>query len=68
MNTTTVSTEQQARSLAETYAGEWTIIGREERIEDEPPPLPYTTADLLEEAALRLGWSAEQSMEVAQAL
>lgn len=60
--------EEEARRLAEMYAGEWTVVEREERIEEEAPPLPYTTADLLEDAALRLGWTAERTMAAAQSL
>lgn len=60
--------ETLARQMAEQYGGEWTVAAREERIEDEAPPLPYTTADLLEDAALRLGWTAEQTMAAAQSL
>lgn len=63
-----VAAEAEARRLAEAYAGEWTVVERKERIEDEAPPLPYTTADLLEDAALRLGWTAEQTMTAAQSL
>ena len=40
---------------------------RVEVIEEAPPP-PFTTADLLEEAILRLGWEAGQVMRVAQSL
>lgn len=68
VNLATVVAEAEAIRLAETYAGEWTVAAREEHIEDEAPPLPYTTADLLEDAALRLGWTAEQTMQVAQSL
>jgi len=57
-----------AQSLAEQNSGEWQVVEREERIEDEAPLLPYTTADLLEDAALKLGWSAEKTMQTAQAL
>lgn len=34
----------------------------------EPPPQAYNTATLLEDATTRLGWGAEQVMEVAQSL
>lgn len=68
MNQITAGSEAEALRLAETYAGEWTVIERQERIEEEAPPLPYTTADLLEDAALRLGWTAEQTMRAAQSL
>jgi DNA topoisomerase-1 len=60
--------ETQARALAEQQAGEWQVVEREERIEEDAPPLPYTTADLLEDAALKLGWSAEKTMQTAQTL
>lgn len=64
----TAATEAEARRLAEAYAGEWTVVERHERIEDEAPPPPYTTAEMLEDAALRLGWTAEQTMAAAQSL
>lgn len=63
-----VSTEADALRLADSYAGEWVIVAREESTEEEYPPLPYTTADLLEDAAIRLGWTAEQTMKTAQSL
>jgi DNA topoisomerase-1 len=68
MKTAVVPEEQTARALAEQQAGEWQVVEREERIEEDAPPLPYTTADLLEDAALKLGWSAEKTMQTAQAL
>ncbi|MEP0805696.1 MAG: hypothetical protein HRF47_09415 [Chloroflexota bacterium] len=68
MNLAVVPSEQEALRLAEACTGEWTVAAREERIEDEAPPLPYTTADLLEDASLRLGWTAEQTMAAAQSL
>ncbi len=58
----------QAEALAEAYAGEWQVVGRQERVEEEPPPRPYTTAALLADAAERLGWSAGRTMRAAQAL
>jgi DNA topoisomerase-1 len=45
-----------------------TVAERHERIVEEPPPLPYTTASLLEDATKRLNWEAEKVMRVAQAL
>jgi DNA topoisomerase-1 len=68
MKMAVVPEEQTARTLAEQQAGEWQVVEREERIEEDAPPLPYTTADLLEDAALKLGWSAEKTMQTAQAL
>lgn len=68
MKIATLPDETLARQMAEAYTGEWTVVAREERIEDETPPPPYTTADLLEDASLRLGWTAEQTMAAAQSL
>jgi DNA topoisomerase-1 len=62
------SSEADALSLAQTYAGDWRIVERVEQIEEELAPPPYTTAALLEDAALRLGWNAERTMAVAQRL
>lgn len=68
INLVVTPSEQEARRLAEMHAGEWTVAGREERIEEEAPPMPHTTAELLEDAALRLGWTAERTMAAAQSL
>jgi len=65
---TVVSDEQTARALAKQQAGKWRVVKREERVEEDAPPLPYTTADLLEDAARKLGWSAKKTMQVAQEL
>jgi len=60
--------EADALRLARYYEQEWIVTGREEQIEDEAPPAPYTTADMLAEAAARLGWNASQTMQTAQRL
>jgi DNA topoisomerase-1 len=68
MKVAEVIREADASRLARYYEQEWIVIGREEQIEDNPPPAPYTTAELLEEAAVRLGWNASQTMGAAQRL
>jgi len=68
MSIVVLEDEAQALALAAEQSGEWRVVEREEHIEDEAPPLPYTTADLLEDAALKLGWSAEKTMHTAQVL
>jgi DNA topoisomerase-1 len=61
--------ESQARAAAvELTSQTLTVIERQSRIVEEAPPLPYTTLDLLEDAALRLGWSARKTMAEAQSL
>lgn len=57
-----------AQMRAENLSGVWTVVGRRERLETDAPPPPYTTADLLVDAAGRLHWSAERTMRVAQSL
>jgi len=69
--TTTVAVLREraaAERLAQEYEGEWVVARREERLENEAPPAAYTTADLLEDAAARLGWNAAQTMKIAQSL
>lgn len=59
---------ESAERLARMYEGEWTVVEREERIEEEAPPPPYTTAELLADAVARLGWTAAQTITAAQSL
>lgn len=58
----------EAERLAEAYTGEWVVVEKVSRVVEEIPPPPYTTADLLADAARRLGWRAEETAQVAQAL
>lgn len=44
------------------------VVDRHEETQVEYPPLPYTTALLLEDATARLGWTVAQVTETAQRL
>ena len=59
--------QESAGAAAQSLARLVVVDQRVEIVEEAPPP-PYTTADLLEEAILRLGWDAAQVMQVAQRL
>jgi DNA topoisomerase-1 len=48
--------------------GELVVVDKKTEIIEEPPPLPYDTATLLEDAAMILQWKAEQTMRIAQTL
>lgn len=64
-----VPRETDALRLARYYDGQdWVVARREEQVEDEAPPAPCSTADMLVEASARLGWNASQTMQVAQRL
>lgn len=58
----------EAERLAEVYSGEWVLVEKMSRVVEEAPPPPYTTAELLADASARLGWRAEETARVAQAL
>lgn len=60
--------QAEAERLAEVYSGEWVLVEKMSRVVEEAPPPPYTTADLLADASARLGWRAEETARVAQAL
>ena len=61
--------EAEARAAAQALAGGELVVAeaRAEEIE-EPAPLPYTTAELLADAAERWTWPAVKVMAVAQRL
>ena len=44
------------------------VVAHHSRVVAEAPPSPYTTLDLLEDVALRWGWSARKTMAAAQTL
>jgi len=61
--------EGEASAVAERLsAGQGKVVAVRERVITEPPPPPYTTATLLQDAIPRLGWTAAQVMETAQRL
>ena len=58
-----------AYATANTLArSELRVTDRRDEIIEEATPLPYTTADLLEDATSRWGWTGEQVMDIAQQL
>ncbi len=59
---------EQAERLASAYGGAWRVVARDERMQAEAPPPPYTLLTLLADAAERLGWPAETTARVAQRL
>ncbi|MDF1523777.1 MAG: type I DNA topoisomerase, partial [Trueperaceae bacterium] len=48
--------------------GAWTVADLEAREETRRPAAPFTTSTLQQEASRKLGWSARDTMRVAQAL
>lgn len=44
------------------------VTDKQTSVIEEAPPLPYTTLDMLEEAALLLGWGGRKTMAEAQTL
>ncbi len=65
--TNTFADEASALAAAQSL-GRLVVVAQQVEIVEEAPPPPFTTADLLEEAILRLGWNAAQVMQVAQRL
>jgi len=58
-----------AHAIANTLAvGQLRVTDRRDEIVEEAAPLPYTTADLLEDATQRWGWTGEHVMSIAQQL
>jgi DNA topoisomerase I len=63
------ATETEAQHVAADLSGATLlVVDRHEEIITEFPPLPYTTATLLEDAILAFGWTVSQVMNLAQAL
>ncbi|RMG40136.1 MAG: type I DNA topoisomerase [Planctomycetota bacterium] len=61
--------EQRATELAEQLRRRpWVVADIEERTETRKPYPPFTTSTLQQEANRKLGWSAQQTMQVAQRL
>lgn len=61
--------EQSARSAAEAFAnGSWTVTSVEEQPSVRRPYPPFITSTLQQEANRKLGWSARDTMRVAQNL
>lgn len=66
---TAFSSQGEAQTAAAALAqGTLVVVDKKTEIVEEPPPLPYDTATLLEDAAMLLQWNAEKIMQVAQAL
>jgi len=65
--TNTFADEASAQAAAQSL-GRLVVVDQRVEIVEEAPPPPFTTADLLEEAILRLDWDAAQVMRVAQSL
>lgn len=61
-------TRAEAERQAAAHAGLWRVVDRQETVTEEALPPPYTLADLLADAAERLGWPAERTAETAQRL
>ena len=61
-------TDRLGAEAAAQALGSLIVASQRVEVVEEAPPLPFTTADLLEEAILRLGWEAGQVMHVAQSL
>jgi DNA topoisomerase I len=65
--TASFASETEAQHVAAHLTGAaLLIVDRHEEIIMEFPPLPYTTATLLEDTALAFNWTADQIMQVAQ--
>jgi DNA topoisomerase I len=66
------TTEQQARdverTLLEAARGELTVLAVDRKQRKRNPAPPFTTSTLQQEAARKLGFSAQKTMRVAQAL
>lgn len=63
------TSETEAQGLATRLTGAALfVVDRHEEIITEFPPLPYTTATLLEDSALTLNWTVTQIMQSAQIL
>jgi DNA topoisomerase-1 len=61
--------EQAAHIAASAYEEkDWVVAERQETVELEYPPLPYSTAELLADAHRLLGWGAGKAMGIAQSL
>ncbi|HEX7021613.1 MAG TPA: type I DNA topoisomerase [Trueperaceae bacterium] len=61
--------EGEARSLATEALGQpWRVVGIEERDARRSPSAPFTTSTLQQEASRKLGFSAKETMRVAQDL
>ena len=61
--------ESAARSLASAAAGRlWRVADLEAREEARRPAAPFITSTLQQEASRKLGWSARDTMRVAQGL
>lgn len=63
------ASETEAQHIAADLTGTaLLVVDRCEEIITEYPPLPYTTATLLEDAALAFNWTVSQVTQVAQTL
>lgn len=60
--------EAAMTAAARLVSQELVVVSRQVETIAEPPPQPFTTATLLEEATTRLGWEASKVMQVAQSL
>ena len=61
--------QAQAQTLADRLlAGQWRVVGLEEKEQQRSPYPPFTTSTLQQEANRKLGLSAKQTMRTAQTL
>lgn len=61
--------ETAAQRAAQNLGGQMLVVtDKKARIVAEAPPSPYTTLDMLEDAALLLGWGGRKTMAAAQTL
>lgn len=63
-----ITTRVKASDVSSLQEAEFTVMETHEEIIEEAAPLPYTTAELLQDAITRYGWSAVRVMEIAQEL
>ncbi|RJQ35973.1 type I DNA topoisomerase [Candidatus Parcubacteria bacterium] len=64
-----IPNEQEAKAItARLEQATWTVIGIETKAVSKKPPTPFTTSTLQQESFRRLGFSARQTMRIAQQL
>src|SRR5208283_4146375 len=66
--TTAAQAQEAERALRSAEQGELTVLGAERKQRRRNPAPPFTTSTLQQEAARKLGFSAQKTMRVAQQL